>query len=149
MLPAILTRLGITPGTENRTAQGSLLAAIVPRLLLPTRWFDRAAQRSGFDLEVLKGQFSSAGYETIAMRFLDLEEGCVVAVVDDGIVSIRRGNRSPATKVLTAVERKCLEIVGTSGEPQTARQDGWTARGWPVPTGPFNRIILRSVPDEI
>jgi hypothetical protein len=149
MVPVILTRLGIAPGTENRSAHSQLVGAIVPRLMLPTRWFERDARKTGYDLAVLKERYSTAGDVMIALRMLDLEEPCVVAVVDDGIVSTRRGNRVPATKSLTEAERICVEQVGKSGEVQTARRDGWTTRGWPVPTGPFNRIILRSVPDEI
>jgi len=29
------------------------------------------------------------------------------------------------------------------------RAEGWTATAWPVPGGPFNRIIVRSVPDDL
>lgn len=149
MLPGILTRLGVTPGTENRSAQASLVGLVLPRLLLPTRWFGKDARRAGYDLWELKDRYTTAGYELLALRTLDLDEPCVVAVVDDGEVSTRRGNRAPAGKTLTPAERKCLELIGAHGEPQTARRDGWTAKGWPVPNGPFNRIILRAVPDEL
>lgn len=97
----------------------------------------------------MKERYATVGYEVIALRFLDLDETCVVAVVDDGVVSTRRGNRVPVTKKLTPAEQLCLDRVGESGEPQKVRRDEWTAAGWPVPTGPFNRIILRAVPDEI
>ena len=149
MIPPVLTKLGVAPGTENKSAQASLVGLIAPRLLLPTRWFAKDARKLGYDLFELKDRYPTAGYEVLALRLLDLDEPCVVAVVDDGSVSTRRGNRAPAGKQLTPAERRCLARVGESGEPQTVRLDEWTTRGWPVPTGPFNRIILRSVPDEI
>ena len=45
--------------------------------------------------------------------------------------------------------QKCLARVGEEREPQTVRHNGWTVTGWPIPNGPFRRIILRSVPDDI
>jgi hypothetical protein len=149
LIPPILTKLGVSPGTENRSAQNQLIGLLAPRLLLPTRWFEKDARKAGYDLLAVKGRYPTAGYELVAMRFLDFDDPCVVAVVDDGTVSARRGNRTPATKKLTDAEQRCLDRIGEHGEPQTVRADGWTAAGWPIPTGPFNRIILRAVPDEI
>ena len=149
LVPAVLAKLGVTPGTENRSAVNHLVGLLTPRLLLPTRWFDKDARRAGYDLLAVKDRYPTAGFEMIALRFLDGEEACVVAVVDDGTVATRRGNRAPATKQLTPAERLCLDRVGATGEPQKVRKDEWTAAGWPVPTGAFNRIILRAVPDEI
>lgn len=149
LVPDVLNKLGIAPGTENKSAMNSLLGVITPRLLLPTRWFERDARKAGYDLFAIKGRYSTAGYELIAARLLDIEEPCVIAVVDDGVVSSRRGNRAPATKKLTDAEQKCLALVGEEDEPRTVRRDGWTVRGWPIPGGPFNRIILRAVPDDV
>lgn len=150
MIPAVLTKLGISPGTENRSAQAHLVGLIAPRLLLPTKWFEKDARRLGFDLLDLKDLYATAGYEMIALRLLDGDEPCVIAVVDDGVISTRRGNRAPATKKLTVAEQACLGKLGRYEEPrQTVRTDGWTATGWPVPGGPFGRIILRSVPDDL
>ncbi len=149
LIPSVLAKLGVAPGTENKSAQSSLIGLIAPRLLLPTRWFERDARKAGYDLFELKGRYPTAGYEMLGLRTLDLDEPCVVAVVDDGVVAARRGNRAQAGKKLTPAEQACLDLIGEHREPQTARRDGWTARGWPVPTGPFRRIILRAVPDEI
>jgi hypothetical protein len=149
LIPPILTKLGVAPGTENRSAQTQLVGLIAPRLLLPGRWFEKDARKAGYDLLEVKERYATAGYELVALRFLDFDEPCVVAVVDDGTVSTRRGNRMPATKKLTVAEQRCLDRVGETGEPQKVRAEEWTATGWPIPTGPFNRIILRAVPDEI
>jgi len=149
LLPRVLSKLGVTPGTENRGAQNPLLAVIVPRLLLPTQWFEKDAHKAGFDLVPLKDRYSTVTYEMIALRLLDLDEPCVIAIVDDGAVATRRGNRSQAGRVLTSAETKCIEQVVTEREPQLVRREGWTTWGWPIPNGPFNRIILRSVPDDL
>jgi len=149
LLPTLLTKLGVAPGTENRSAQTSLIATVVPRLLLPSKWFEKDARRAGFDLFEIKERYSTATYEMIALRLLDLDEPIVIAIVDDGAVATRRGNRSQAGRTLTPAESGCIEKVVAAREPQTLRRDGWTARGWPIPGGPFNRIILRSVPDDI
>lgn len=149
LVPVILEKLGVAPGTENRGAEKSLTGLVAPRLMLPTRWFERDARKANSDVWALKDRYPTAGYEMIGWRLLDLEEPCVIAVVDDGEVSARRGNRAPAGKQLTPAEQKCLAQIGEKGEPVTVRADGWAARGWPVPTGPFNRILLRAVPDEL
>jgi predicted transcriptional regulator len=149
LIPNILKRLGVSEGTENRSATTQLVGLITPRILLPTRWFEREAPRQGYDLWKLKEVFSSATYEMITARLLDLEEPCIMVIVDDGEVAARKSNRTSAPKKLTDTEKKCLDKVGELGEPQTVRSESWTVRGWPIPTGPFNRIILRSVPEEL
>ncbi|MCZ2344303.1 MAG: hypothetical protein LC104_21295 [Bacteroidales bacterium] len=150
LLPEILRRLGVVPGTETRSGQNQLLGLIVPRLLLPTRWFSRDARKAGFDLMRLKEHYPTASYEMIAARMLDIaEDPLIIAVIDDGIVASRRGNLAAAGKKLTAAEQLCLEQIREQGEPQTTRQAGWTVQGWPIPDGPFSRIILRAVPDEV
>lgn len=149
LVPSILTKLGVVQGSENRSATNQLVGLIAPRILLPSRWFERDARKAGFDLWTVKDRYATAGYELIALRFLDIDEPCVIAVVDDGEVSTRRGNRMQAGRKLSVAEQRCLARIAELGEPQTVRAEEWTARGWPVPTGPFNRIILRAVPDEL
>lgn len=150
LVPGLYSKLGIVPGTENRSAEKQLIGFVVPRLLLPTSRFASAARKSGFDLFALKDQFPTAAFETIAWRMLDVdEEASVVAIVDDGTVTARRSNRFPATKALTDAEGLCLRQVTATKDPARVRRDEWTAQGWPVSGIPFRRIILRSVPDGI
>src|SRR5258705_187514 len=61
--PAVLAKLGIAPGTETRSAKAQLVGVIAPRLLLPTKWFEKDARRLGFDLPDLKDVYPTAGYE--------------------------------------------------------------------------------------
>lgn len=150
LIAELLPKLGVAPGTENRSAQTHLVGLIAPRLVLPTRWFAAAARKANADVVRLHDEhFPTVAYEWLCLRLLDLDEPCCIAIVDDGSVSTRRSNFAQLTKRLTEAEQACVEQVQAAEEPQTVRADGWTARGWPIPTGPFNRIILRSVPDDL
>ncbi len=150
LLPRVFDILGFVPGAENRAAEKQLIGLIVPRLLLPTRWFAREARQAGFDLFALKEKFPTHGHDLMAWRFLDIDdEASVVTVVDDGNVVARRGNRFAVTKKLTDAEQACLEAVIGTDEPARVRRDDWTAWGWPTKGIPFRRIILRAVPDGI
>jgi hypothetical protein len=150
LIPAILTRLGVVPGTENKSAMQSLVGLVTSRLLLPSRWFVADARRTAFDLAELKGRYPTVGWETLAWRLLDADdEPSVVAILDDGSVTARRGNRFSVGRTLTAAEQECLARVQETDEPTTIRADGWTATGWPTPGVPFRRILVRSVPDQV
>lgn len=150
LVPDVLKRLGITPGTESRAAQGSLIGLLSSRLLLPTRFFAADARRAAFDLIELKDRYSTAGWEAIAWRMLEVDdEPAMVAIVDDGEVAARRGNRFAVNRTLTEAERRCVESIQETDDPATIRADGWTARGWPTRGIPFRRIIVRSMPDEV
>ncbi len=150
LVPGLFAKLGIVPGTENRSAEKQMIGTILPRLILPTRWFGPEARKSGYDLFALKAIFPTAGYETIAWRMLDVDdEASVVAIVDDGSVTVRRGNRFPVNKALTPAEDACWKRVAETKDPARVRRDEWTARGWPVSGIPFRRIVLRAVPDGI
>ncbi|HEY2786788.1 MAG TPA: hypothetical protein VGJ05_17640 [Fimbriiglobus sp.] len=149
LLPPILTRLGIAPGTENKSAQTQLYGLIVPRLLLPSRWFESDSRKAGYDLYAVKARYSTAHLETIALRWLDLEEPCVIAILDDETVSSRRANRFAATRKLSVAEELCAEKVKETAKPAQVRNDDWSAWGWPTKGVPFGRIVLRAVPDEV
>jgi hypothetical protein len=149
LLPPILTRLGVAPGTENKSAQAHLLGVIVPRLLLPTRWFETDSRKAGYDLAAVKERYSTAHMETIALRWLDLDEPCVISILDDEAVSTRKSNRFPVTRTLSAAEAACAKQVKETEKPARVRKDDWTARGWPTRGVPFGRIVLRAVPDEV
>jgi predicted transcriptional regulator len=150
LAPGIFTKLGIVPGTEVRGAEKQLIAAILPRLLLPTRRFAAEARQAGYDLFDLKAVFPTASVETIAWRMLDVDdEASVVAIVDDGNVIARRGNRFPTTKQLTEAEAEAVRLAAATKDPARVRRGDWTARAWPVSGIPFRRIVLRAVPDGI
>lgn len=150
LLPEIFSKLGIVPGTHHRSAEKQMIQLILSRLLLPTRTFGPEARKTGFDLFALKELFPTASFEMLAWRLLDADdEASVVAIVDDGSVTARRGNRFPVTKQLTEAEDECLQRVASTKDPARVRRNEWTAWGWPVSGIPFRRIVLRAVPDGI
>jgi predicted transcriptional regulator len=149
LLPPVLTKLGIAPGTENKAAQMHLYSVLVPRLLLPTRWFEAECRKAGYDLAEIKGRFPTAHFEAIALRWLDLDDPVVVAILDVDTVQTRKSNRFPVTKKLTAAEEACAAKVRETSKPVRVRTQDWTAWGWPTKGVPFGRIVLRAVPDEV
>jgi predicted transcriptional regulator len=150
LLPRVLAKLGIHPEAENRQANAQIANLIAPRLLLPTRWFPGDAGRAGYDLFEIKAKYPTVGYETIAVRLLDLDEPCVIAIVDDdGTINLRRSNCFQAPKKLTDAEVACRESILQSGEPAKVKGAGWIVRGWPTPGVPFRRIVLRSIPEDV
>lgn len=149
ILPDLLRKFGVEPGTENKQMAGHIRTLIASRLLVPTRQLRSALRSCKYDLAVLKKHFRSASMETIAHRLLDLDDPCVIAIVDDGVVSSRRGNAAAVSKKLTPAEQACLERVTQQDLPDVQRCEGWRVQGWPVPGRPFQRVILRAVPDDV
>jgi predicted transcriptional regulator len=149
LLPDVYRKVGVIPGSESRQFAAHVRALVVARVLIPNKLLRAALRECKYDVPALQKVFSTASMEAVAARLLDLDEPCVVAVVDDGVVASRRGNRTPAARKLTGAEQECLERVTELELPHRARAQGWTAWGWPVPNRPFRRIILRAVPDDV
>ncbi|MFX8778210.1 hypothetical protein ABTM50_20295, partial [Acinetobacter baumannii] len=80
LVPGILTRLGVTPGTETRGAASQLAAVIAPRLLMPSGWWEKDARQAGFDVPELRARYPNVGVELLLLRTLDVDEPAVVAV---------------------------------------------------------------------
>jgi hypothetical protein len=149
LLPDLLRKLGVVPGSESKQAAAHLRGLLAARLLVPTKLFRTALRQCRYDVPALKAVFPTATFEAVALRLLDLDEPCVIAVVDDGIVAARRGNGAAESRKLTPAEQECLEQVMHLDRPARVRTGGWTAHGWPVPNRPFRRVVLRAVPDDI
>lgn len=149
LVPEILGKLGVTVGTETKAARTQFVNLITPRLLMPTRWFDMAARRASLDILRIKETFPNVTMEMIGLRLLDLEDPSVIAIVDDGVVSIRRSNMMSVNKLLSPAEQKCVDDVTEKEEPASVRREGWSAWGWPVSGSQFRRIIVRALPDEL
>jgi hypothetical protein len=149
LLPEILRKLDVPLGSENKQFAAHVRGLVVGRLLVPTKLLRTSLRDCRYDLAALKQHFATASEEMIALRWLDLDEPCVVSILDDGIVVTRRGNRSPAGKKLEPAEQSCHDRVAELELPHRVRADGWTVQGWPVPGRAFRRIILRAVPDDV
>src|SRR5262245_29299408 len=141
--PGLLAKLGVE-GPAG-LAGASLSNLVAARLLTPAGWFDHDCRACDFDLEALKARYRSAARETIAWRWLDLPEPCVVAVLTGGRPQRRRANAGRVPAGLSPAERRCAETVVDGGRPQRVRIGGWSVAGWPI--GP-DRVVLRSVLDE-
>jgi hypothetical protein len=149
LLPEIFRKVGVVPGSETRQFAAHVRGQVVARVLIPTRLLRSALRECKYDISALHNVFRTASMEAVAARLLDLEEPCVIATVDDGVVASRRGNRIPAARKLTDAEQECVDRVTELDLPHRARVRGWTAWGWPVPERPFRRILLRAVPDDV
>jgi hypothetical protein len=148
LLPEIFTKLGIVPGTESKGAGQSIIGLIASRILLPTRWFISDARRAAFNLFELKQQYPGVNWDTLAWRMLEADdEPSIIAVIDDGSVSARRGNQASVNRKLTDAEEEAAALARETDEPATIRKEGWTATAWPTRGVPFRRIFVRSVPD--
>lgn len=148
LLPDVLRRLGVVPGSESKQFTTHVRGLIVPRILIPTRLLRTALKEHKYDVPALQKVFATTTTEMVALRLLDLDEPCVISIIDDAVVAVRRGNRSAESKKLEAAEQQCHDRVAELELPHRVRTGGWTAQGWFVPDRPFRRIILRSVRDE-
>ncbi len=149
LVPAVLHKLGLPPDAANRSFATHLCGLIVPRLLIPTRLLRSALRVQKFDVAALGQAFATATTEAVALRLLDLEEPCVVSIVDDGVVTVRRSNRPSVGRKLEPAEQLCHDRVAELELPHRVRQGGWSVTGWFVPDRPFRRILLRATPDDI
>lgn len=149
LLPDIFRKVDVVPGTESKQFAAHVRGLTAARVLIPSRLLRTALRECKYDVPALHAVFRTAGMEAVALRLLDLEQPCVIAVVDDGVVATRRGNTVPATRKLSDAEQECVDRVTELELPHRARTGGWTAWGWPVPGRAFRRIILRAVPDDV
>ena len=149
LLPDLLRKLDIVPGSESKQAAAHFRGLIAARLVVPTRLFRAALRECKYDVPALKAVFKTATFEACGLRLLDLDQGCVIAIIDDGVVAVRRGNQMPAAKKLTAAEEQCLDEITRLDLPRRVRLGGWTVHGWSVPNRPFRRVLLHAVPDDV
>jgi hypothetical protein len=149
LAPQLCRQLGVPFDPQQRHFLGQLRTLFAPRLLVPTRMFRSAQRDCQKDLLALQEVFSTASPEMLALRWLDLEEPCVVSIVDDGVVALRRSNCGGSGKQLLPVEQQCHDRIAQLGQPSRLRQSGWTVRGWPLPDRLVQRIVLHSVPDDV
>lgn len=149
LMPQVFHKLGVIPGSESKQFTAHVRALAAARVLIPSRLLREALRECKYDVPALHARFSTTSMEAVAARLLDLDTPCVIAMVDDGVVSSRRSNRFPVSRKLEAAERECVERIMELDLPHRARVGEWTAWGWPVPNRPFRRILLRAVPDDV
>lgn len=143
----LLSRLGLDEGPRPMLGE-SLARLFVERLLVPQAWLAGEARSCGYDLLALKERFSTASHEAIAWRFLDLDQPCIVTVIDNDRVVRRRGNSGNVGKQLAPAEAACLRQVQKYSRPCRVSDEGMDVRGWPIHAVDWKREILRSVIEE-
>ncbi len=149
LLPDIFRKLAVVPGSESKPFAAHVRAMVAGRVLIPTKLLKAALRECKYDVPALHERFMTVSMETVAWRLLDLDDACVITLVDDGSVASRKGNQIPVTRRLEQAEQECVEKVTELDLPHRARRAEWTAWGWPVPNRPFRRILLRAVRDDV
>ncbi len=149
LLPDIYRKVGVPEGSETKQFAAHVRTLTAARVLIPNKLLRAALRDCKYDVPELHARFRTAGMEAVAARLLDLDDFCVIAVVDDGVVASRRCNRMPVSRKLEAAEQEVLERVTEQELPHRARVGEWTAWGWPVPNRPFRRILIRAVRDDV
>jgi hypothetical protein len=145
----LLRRLDVDPDQPRALAGASLPNLFADRLLVPQHWLRADGPGMGYDLFWLKEErFATAGHELIAWRLLDLEEPCIITVVDNGHVQRRRSNAWRITRALSVPERICQDQVHRYSRARGLNSGGWSVQGWPIHSADWKREILRSVADE-
>lgn len=137
----VLRRLEIEHAPHGK----SIVNLLALRLLIPTCWLAQDAPNLEYDLLALQECYSTVTHETLAWRLLDLEEPCIITIVDNGAIYRRRSNSGHVKKTLSRPEQDCRREVFQSGEPCRVQADGWDVQGWPIPHEHGARQILRSV----
>lgn len=148
LMPDLLRKLDIEPGSESKQAAAHFRGLLAARVLVPGKMLRSALRACKYDLAALHATFETAPMETVALRLLDLDSPCVITIVDDGVVAVRRGNTVPPGRKLTPAEQACADRVAELELPHRTKAGGWTADGWHVPGRRFKRVILRAVADE-
>jgi hypothetical protein len=147
LLPELLRRLDVDP-TQKGMSGASLANLFADRLLVPGRWLAAEARASGYDLPALKETFGTAGFEAIAWRLLDLQEPCIITLLDNDHVHRRRSNSWRVNRELSEPEKRCQRYVHEYSRPHRVAEGGWTVQGWPLHQSDWKREVLRSVPPE-
>ncbi|MEI6530254.1 MAG: hypothetical protein WCN99_02080 [bacterium] len=101
-------------------------------LLLPTAWVEEVMARDGFDLFAVARAFSSATFDTCALKMLLLgPKPCILTVSGNG----RWRAFSPGTKrqKLTPTEQEFLDLSFTSPFPQKGYIGGLHLHAFPIP----------------
>jgi hypothetical protein len=101
-----------------------------------------------YDLIELKRIFKTAAYEIIALRMLDLDNPCIITIVDNGHIFKRKSNCCNPPKTLSDTEAMVLNYVHENSRPKKVNDQGWQVAGWPVHELDWRREILRSIPPE-
>ena len=149
----VFERLGI--GFDEGLPTGRELVAnqFASALLLPRRWFAADGRDRDWNLPELKERYSTASYELIARRMLEMQPPVVITVCDQGQVHWRKSNVTARPPELTPEERAVWRSVHESGrqadEIQNAELGLERVRCWAIHESDWKREVIRSDVAEI
>lgn len=146
--PEALRRLGLDPTARRPLLGQSLVGMLADRLLLPTAWIREDGRALGWDLPGLRERYSNVSLTRLALRLLDLDDPCVITLLEDGRVTKRRSNAWRVSKRLSPIEQEIQRELTRRGRPVSRSAEGWRVQGWPLEDGDGSRAILRSVFEE-
>ncbi|MEZ6047293.1 MAG: ImmA/IrrE family metallo-endopeptidase [Planctomycetaceae bacterium] len=133
-------------GSSSSSPRESLANLFATRLLLPECWFSNEAVRLEGDLTALKESFSTASYQLIAYRLLDVESPLMVTIFDQGKPTSRRCNWTHSPPPLQAAEKACWEKTHSENRYHSAKTSELQLDCWPVQEPDWKREILCTRP---
>lgn len=111
------------------------------RLLLPTAWFQQRCRELDGDLASMKTEFSTASYELIACRLLDLTVPCVVTVWDHARQTRRSSNLTAGAPPLTSSELDVWRTTHLTATATDFKSACGRIRGWAIHEPHWKREI--------
>jgi hypothetical protein len=115
---------------------------LASRLLMPSATFAADVGRLGYDLLELKRRYTTASYESIAMRLLSLPAALIVTVFDHGGLTSRRTNLPGRLLPLGERERACWATVHDVGRPRRFDFGSISIAGFAVHEENWKREVL-------
>lgn len=140
---ALFRRVGVSPVEAAPATREQCANLIANRLLLPTDWFRECGTAVDWNLRQLKRCFQTASHELIARRMLDLGPPSVMAIMDQGKLTWRRGSLGGRLPVWSPLERRVWEQVHCNGHDAEQVASPWRVRIWPVHEPDWKREIIR------
>lgn len=117
----IYDMLGVDPREVDHSSRERVADAIAVRTLVPRRWLLGCWRDADGDLFRLKQLFSTASFEVIARRLLEVVESpLIVTLSDNGRINWRRWNRSGHAPPPVRLETDCQRRAHTQAVPAWA-----------------------------
>ena len=150
----VFAHLGINPAAAPPATREQVANHLASCLLLPRSWFVRCGRRVDWDLLELKEHFSTASYELIARRMLEMPPPAIVTLFDQGRLRWRRSNVLRCAPRLSDAEMQTWQAAHESGQPSHDNgqlpEDGIESiRCWPIHEPEWRREILRTELTEV
>lgn len=140
----VFARLGIDPAEASPMARETVANDLAGRLLLPRDWFAPDARRLDWNVYRLKQRYTTASYEMIARRMLDLEVSVIITIFDQQRLTLRRSNLACRVPPPAACELECWRRAHRLGENCCETAGGLRGQAWAVHEPGWKRELLRT-----